>query len=63
MHFQVLLCSARDEESLAPNAAPAQDSNSGKPSNERYHCRLQQASNMPVEAFLRASQPTHRNPS
>ena len=59
----VLLRSTLDVECLAPNAAPAQDSDSSKPSNERYRCRLQQASNMPVEVFPRASQPSRRNPS
>ena len=58
----VLLRSTLDVECLAPNAAPAQDSDSSKPSNERYRCRLQQASNMPVEVFPGASQPSHRNP-
>ena len=42
----VLLRSALDAECPTPNAASARDSDSSKPSNERYHCRLQQASNM-----------------
>ena len=59
----VLLRSALDAECPAPNATSAQDSDSSKPSNERYRCRLQQASNMPVEVFPGASQPSRRNPS
>ena len=57
----VLLRSALDAECPTLNTASAQDSDSSKPSNERYRCRLQQASNMPVEVFPGASQPSRRD--